>query len=134
MFFVIPFAMLAAMLAGVLLGTPTLRLRGDYLAIVTLGFGEIIEIVANNLNGFTGGAEGVTRHPALLHQPASASTTPGALTYAPVLLPVARFVVVIMLGCSDRSSNSRVGRAWTAIREDEVGGGGAVASTSRSTR
>ena len=46
------------MLTGVLLGTPTLRLRGDYLAIVTLGFGEIIEIVANNLNGVTGGPAG----------------------------------------------------------------------------
>ena len=49
-FFIIPFAVLAAMLAGVILGTPTLRLRGDYLAIVTLGFGEIIQIVATNLH------------------------------------------------------------------------------------
>ena len=57
-FWVIPFSIVAAMLAGVLLGTPTLRLRGDYLAIVTLGFGEIIEIVANNLNGVTGGPAG----------------------------------------------------------------------------
>ena len=57
-FWVIPFSILAAMLTGVLLGTPTLRLRGDYLAIVTLGFGEIIEIVANNLNGVTGGPAG----------------------------------------------------------------------------
>ena len=57
-FWVIPFSIAAAMLTGVLLGTPTLRLRGDYLAIVTLGFGEIIEIVANNLNGVTGGPAG----------------------------------------------------------------------------
>ena len=57
-FWIIPFAIVAAMLTGVLLGTPTLRLRGDYLAIVTLGFGEIIEIVANNLNGVTGGPAG----------------------------------------------------------------------------
>ena len=58
-FWAIPFAILAAMLAGVLLGAPTLRLRGDYLAIVTLGFGEIIQIVATNLSGVTGGAQGV---------------------------------------------------------------------------
>ncbi|HXW81272.1 MAG TPA: hypothetical protein VEJ84_17350, partial [Acidimicrobiales bacterium] len=58
MFWIIPFAILSAMLAGVILGTPTLRLRGGYLAIVTLGFGEIIEIVATNLGGFTGGAQG----------------------------------------------------------------------------
>src|SRR5579871_2433449 len=58
-FFIIPFAVLAAMLAGVILGAPTLRLRGDYLAIVTLGFGEIIQIVATNLQGVTGGAQGV---------------------------------------------------------------------------
>ena len=57
-FWIIPFAIVAAMLTGVLLGTPTLRLRGDYLAIVTLGFGEIIEIVANNLDGVTGGPAG----------------------------------------------------------------------------
>ena len=57
-FWIIPFAIVAAMLTGVLIGTPTLRLRGDYLAIVTLGFGEIIEIVANNLHGVTGGPAG----------------------------------------------------------------------------
>ena len=58
----IPFAIAAALLAGVLLGAPTLRLRGDYLAIVTLGFGEIIQQVAiNNPGGFTGGASGPER-------------------------------------------------------------------------
>src|SRR5579863_8956945 len=62
-FFVIPFAIAAAMLAGVILGAPTLRLRGDYLAIVTLGFGEIIQITATNLQSVTGGAEGVTGVP-----------------------------------------------------------------------
>ena len=65
-FCVIPLAVLAAMLAGVILGTPTLRLRGDYLAIVTLGFGEIIQIVATNLQAVTGGARGGERHPPLL--------------------------------------------------------------------
>ena len=70
MFWIIPFAVLAAMLAGVVLGTPTLRLRGDYLAIVTLGFGEIIEIVATNLGGFTGGRARSARHPAFPFQPA----------------------------------------------------------------
>jgi len=72
-FWVIPFSILAAMLTGVLIGAPTLRLRGDYLAIVTLGFGEIIEIIANNLHGVTGGPAGT---------PVSSRSSP--CTYRPI--------------------------------------------------
>ncbi len=68
-FCAIPAAVLAAMLAGVLLGAPTLRLRGDYLAIVTLGFGEIIQIVATNLHGRHRRGRGRDRHPPLLGAP-----------------------------------------------------------------
>jgi branched-chain amino acid transport system permease protein len=118
MFWIIPFAILAAMLAGVILGTPTLRLRGDYLAIVTLGFGEIIEIVATNLGGFTGGAQGALGIPHFrfnllgLHYQWGISDLP----YYYLLLG---FVVLSMLAFWSLD-NSRVGRAWSAIREDEV--------------
>jgi branched-chain amino acid transport system permease protein len=118
MFWIIPFAILAAMLAGVILGVPTLRLRGDYLAIVTLGFGEIIEIVATNLGGFTGGAQGALGIPHFrfnvlgLHYVWGISDLP----YYYLLLG---FVVISMVAFSSLD-NSRVGRAWSAIREDEV--------------
>ena len=118
-FWVIPFSIVAAMLTGVLLGTPTLRLRGDYLAIVTLGFGEIIEIVANNLNGVTGGPEG----------------TPGFIpqfsfhlfsvkyywkdTVLPYYYLILAFAMVFMVAFRFLE-HSRVGRSWTALREDEV--------------
>jgi branched-chain amino acid transport system permease protein len=118
-FWVIPFSIVAAMLAGVLLGTPTLRLRGDYLAIVTLGFGEIIEIVANNLNGVTGGPAGT---PGFIPQFSvhifgiSYRWTGTVLPYYYLILGVA---VVFAIAFSFLE-HSRVGRSWTAIREDEV--------------
>ena len=83
-FWVIPFAIAAAMLTGVLLGTPTLRLRGDYLAIVTLGFGEIIEIVANNLNGVTGGPAGTPGSSPSSPSISSQSITAGRVQCCPI--------------------------------------------------
>jgi branched-chain amino acid transport system permease protein len=117
-FWTIPFAIAAAVVAGVLLGAPTLRLRGDYLAIVTLGFGEIIEIVANNLNGVTGGPTGVNfiPHPDInlfgIHYTWAIDETP----YYYILL----VFVVIAISAYHFIQESRVGRAWAAIREDEV--------------
>ncbi|MDQ3944313.1 MAG: branched-chain amino acid ABC transporter permease, partial [Actinomycetota bacterium] len=109
----LPLAIAMAMLAGVLLGAPTLRLRGDYLAIVTLGFGEIVRLVAQN-SGSLGEARGITgiAHPgkflgaefALLPLP----------YYYLTLVAIALSVVMIV-----RLNRSRVGRAWSAIREDE---------------
>ena len=120
-FFILPLAVLAAMVAGVLLGTPTLRLRGDYLAIVTLGFGEIIQIVATNLQGVTGGAQGVIGIKRFsvnvfgIHY-----TWPvGATANKPYYYLLLGFVVGVMVAFH-LLENSRVGRAWTAIREDEV--------------
>ncbi|MDE3082312.1 MAG: branched-chain amino acid ABC transporter permease [Acidobacteriota bacterium] len=117
-FWAIPIAIIIAMLAGVILGAPTLRLRGDYLAIVTLGFGEIIQIFANNLYGITGGSQGsgTIPHPSL-HI--------GPLHYAWGLAPVPYYYltivfVVIFYVAFSLLEHSRVGRAWTAIREDEV--------------
>jgi hypothetical protein len=90
-FWLIPFAIAAAMLAGVLLGTPTLRLRGDYLAIVTLGFGEIIFIFATNLTGITGGSFGASGIPYfnfhVLTPILKAGQQWSAISYLPELLP-----------------------------------------------
>ncbi|MCU1494740.1 MAG: amino acid/amide transporter rane protein 2, family [Acidimicrobiaceae bacterium] len=117
-FYAIPLAVLAAMLAGVILGAPTLRLRGDYLAIVTLGFGEIIEIVANNLQGVTGGAQGVIGIPhfSIHFLGVVYHWGLGSLPYYYLLLG---FIVVVLIAFHFLE-NSRVGRAWVAIREDEV--------------
>ncbi|MBX6371469.1 MAG: branched-chain amino acid ABC transporter permease [Acidothermus sp.] len=118
-FVTIIFAVIAAMIAGVVLGFPTLRLRGDYLAIVTLGFGEIITIYANNLQSVTGGAQGPPKpipHFSInllgIHYQWKISNLP----YYYLLLA---FVVLILV-LFHNLENSRVGRAWTAIREDEV--------------
>lgn len=99
--------------SGLILGTPTLRLRGDYLAIVTLGFGEIVRITANNTDEI-GGARGITPIP---HPPPMFGTEflldPEPYYY----LILAMIVFAIIL--SKRLENSRVGRAWSAMREDE---------------
>jgi branched-chain amino acid transport system permease protein len=117
-FYVFPFAILAAMTAGLILGAPTLRLRGDYLAIVTLGFGEIVTIVAVNLNGVTNGSRGAFGIPAF-------SVDVGPVKYAwdgnnlpYYYLTLGLLVTVVIL--FSMLENSRVGRALTAIREDEV--------------
>jgi branched-chain amino acid transport system permease protein len=113
------FAALAiAIAAGVILGAPTLRLRGDYLAIVTLGFGEIVRITSSNLNSIDGGPIGVTDipHPAIdigsLHYSFGLQGSP----YYWLLLGI----VVIWIFLLRRINDSRVGRSWAAIREDEV--------------
>jgi branched-chain amino acid transport system permease protein len=117
-FFAIPIAIAMVMIAGVILGAPTLRLRGDYLAIVTLGFGEIIFLFANNLFGITGGATGTNQIPHF-------SIHVGPVKYLWGLGPVPYYYlalgfVVLFLVIFSMLEHSRVGRAWTAIREDEV--------------
>ncbi len=109
-----PLAMLAAASAGALLGIPVLRMRGDYLAIVTLGFGEIIRILvlSDTFKSVLGGAQGIIEIPG----PSIGSFT---------LVRPQHFYYLILAGCllvvfvSRRISDSRVGRAWMAIREDE---------------
>jgi branched-chain amino acid transport system permease protein len=102
-----------AAVSGVILGAPTLRLRGDYLAIVTLGFGEIVRITANNTDEI-GGARGITNVP----HPPPLFGMEFLLDPAPYyyLIVVAIALVIIF---SVRLQKSRVGRAWAAIREDE---------------
>jgi len=125
----IPFAIVACLIAGVLLGAPTLRLRGDYLAIVTLGFGEIMQIVAvNNPGGFTGGPQGPTvPHPRIHLGGVHITWGQDNLPYWYLLLIMLSVVVVLFY----RLEGSRLGRAWAAIREDEVAAQASGVNTSR---
>jgi branched-chain amino acid transport system permease protein len=122
----VPLAMAFTALAGLILGFPTLRLRGDYLAIVTLGFGEIIRLLADNLNDVTNGSRGLgsIAFPRLgedsVHDGyfsganAMGNTNNGTWWYWLGLILVA--IILLFVGNLERS---RVGRAWVAIREDE---------------
>ena len=114
----IPFAVVACLIAGVLLGAPTLRLRGDYLAIVTLGFGEITQLVAiNDPGGFTGGPQGPTiPHPSIHVLGIDVTFGEDNLPYWYLLLIMLVAVLILFY----RLEGSRIGRAWAAIREDEV--------------
>ncbi|MEU0253177.1 branched-chain amino acid ABC transporter permease [Streptomyces sp. NPDC006184] len=119
----------ASLVFGVLIGAPTLRLRGDYLAIVTLGFGEIFRITANNLDGTSGpdltnGSNGISSIPNLDvlgfdfgAQHAMGGFTIGRFANYFFLMLIITAVVVLVFR---RSGDSRIGRAWVAIREDET--------------
>lgn len=109
---IFPIAGLLASLAGMLLGLPVLKMRGDYLAIVTLGFGEIIRLLATNLTGFTNGAQGLYNldSPSLFGFELKTGTHFYYLIY--ILVLIIFFIV-------NRLDKSRIGRAWVAIREDE---------------
>lgn len=123
----LPLGALVAAVFGILLGAPTLRLRGDYLAIVTLGFGEIIRIFLNNLNrpiNITNGPQGITLiDPLQVGGIALSKTyTLGSLTIAPVHSYYFVFLACALASIfiSLRLEDSRIGRAWIAIREDEL--------------
>lgn len=113
-----PMLLVAALIAalwGVLLGAPTLRLRGDYLAIVTLGFGEIIPIIAQNMDKYTGGTNGLSgiNSPAFFGVDWNVSTP---MPYYYLML----FLIALVIFANVRLRDSRLGRAWIAIREDEI--------------
>ena len=123
----LPLGALLAGLFGMLLGAPTLKLRGDYLAIVTLGFGEIIRIFLNNLNApvnITNGPQGVNLiDPVAIAGHSFGQTwtvlgfsVPGLYLYYYLFLTLTLGVVAVSI----RLQDSRIGRAWVAIREDEV--------------
>ena len=123
----LPLGALVAAVFGTLLGAPTLRLRGDYLAIVTLGFGEITRIFLNNLNrpvNLTNGPQGITLIDPLQMSGISLSKTHtlGGLTIAPVHSYYFVFLAcaIVSIFISLRLEDSRIGRAWVAIREDEL--------------
>ena len=130
---IVPLAGLFAGLCGALLGAPTLKLRGDYLAIVTLGFGEIIRIFMNNLNdpiNFTNGPQGINMIDpirvfgvSLAGEPGSGATVmigdyamPSVNAYYFLFLAM----VIATIFITGRLQHSRLGRAWVAIREDEI--------------
>jgi branched-chain amino acid transport system permease protein len=114
----IPIALVLTMIAGVVLGAPTLRLRGDYLALVTMGFGEIIRIVARN-SDFTGGSKGVSNIP----KPPGPNDADGREFFNVLDLYrwywLALVVLILVVLAVRRLERSRAGRAWMAIREDE---------------
>ena len=130
---IVPLAALVAGLCGALLGAPTLKLRGDYLAIVTLGFGEIIRIFMNNLNdpiNFTNGPQGINMIDpirvfgvSLAGEAGSQATVhvggfamPSVNAYYFLFL----FLTIATIFVTSRLQHSRLGRAWVAIREDEI--------------
>lgn len=111
-------------LSGFILGVPALRLRGDYLAIVTLGFGEITRLILNNWNSFTGGPNGISG----ITAPSVLGASLGRLNryYYITLIAVALTYAVV-----SRIRASRIGRAWIAIREDEIGASSMGINTTR---
>jgi len=136
-FVMIPFAALAAACTGIALGTPVLRLRGDYLAIVTLGFGEIVRIaLTNNIFGLSNGAAGLPKAGEVMPDPfgldflqkifyvSIPGIGPNGFTFT--FSSNVYWYYVIFLLCLftmfvvRRLDDSRLGRSWTAMREDEV--------------
>ncbi|MFZ6712419.1 ABC transporter permease subunit [Undibacterium sp. TC9W] len=130
---IVPMAAAVAGLFGAILGAPTLKLRGDYLAIVTLGFGEIIRIFMNNMNApinFTNGPKGINKIDpvsvfgvSLAGEPGSNATVhflgmsmPSVNAYYFLFL----FLCICIILVSFRLQDSRLGRSWVAIREDEI--------------
>jgi branched-chain amino acid transport system permease protein len=110
----LPFVMLAAAIAGIVVATPVLRMRGDYLAIVTLGFGEIARILLNSewLAPYFGGAQGITNIPDLQVGPLTFSTPQDYFYPVFLFVLLAAYITLAV-------QNSRWGRAWMAMREDE---------------
>ena len=125
--FCVPLAMAVTALAGLILGTPTLRLRGDYLAIVTLGFGEIIRLMADNLSDVTNGPRGLNQiaYPhvgekeGLPNGVFSNGNSAGDANYGTWWFWLGLLFMVGILLLVGNLERSRVGRAWVAIREDE---------------
>jgi branched-chain amino acid transport system permease protein len=124
---ILPIGALVAAIFGALLGAPTLKLRGDYLAIVTLGFGEIIRIFLNNMNApvnITNGAQGISQVDPMRIGGFSLNRTQEILgiTFPSVHLHYYLFLgfTLLVIVVTSRLQHSRIGRAWMAIREDEV--------------
>jgi branched-chain amino acid transport system permease protein len=112
----LPIGGMLSALFGILLGFPVLRLRGDYLAIVTLGFGEIIRLILENWNAFSRGPSGISNipRPEFFGLDMSLETAIIYLYYLMICMVLFAIFVV------NRLQNSRIGRAWFALREDEI--------------
>jgi branched-chain amino acid transport system permease protein len=114
---IVPIAMVVTMISGVILGTPTLRLRGDYLAIVTLGFGEIVRLLADNIDPLRGnrGFQNIAKPGGTYADGSPIFSQTDALGF----YWLAVSIIIIVLFLMGNLERSRVGRAWIAIREDE---------------
>ncbi|MEJ2549139.1 MAG: hypothetical protein P8Z41_03405 [Anaerolineales bacterium] len=108
----LPIAIIAGVITGVMLGIPVLRMRGDYLAIVTLGFGEIIRLLFLNLRVYTGGPGGVLNIPAPIVFGVDLGNPKGIFYLGMIFSGIVAFVTI-------RLRDSRLGRSWIALREDE---------------
>jgi branched-chain amino acid transport system permease protein len=111
----LPIGAVSGIVFGLIIGFPVLRLRGDYLAIVTLAFGEIVRLVLENLSGFTRGPEGIAQIP----RPAFFVKLPlrGATIY---LFYICILLVILTVFVMRRLEDSRIGRALEAMRDDEI--------------
>jgi branched-chain amino acid transport system permease protein len=120
----LPFAAALALTAGCIIGYPTLRMRGDYLAIVTLGFGEIVRILLNNWMSLTNGPNGILGiKPPSIYIPSFENGFSLELLYLKklhYLYYVALFLAIITVISVRHLNYSRIGRAWESIREDET--------------
>jgi len=103
-------------LFGILLGFPVLRLRGDYLAIVTLGFGEIIRLILENWNEFSFGPSGISNIP----RPGFFGVEFSLLAHTRYIYFLVVLITIFTIFMVNRLQNSRIGRAWLALREDEI--------------
>jgi branched-chain amino acid transport system permease protein len=112
----LPLGALIGALFGILLGFPVLRLRGDYLAIVTLGFGEIIRLILENWNEFSFGPSGIANipRPSFFGMDLSLHNATLYIYFIMIMLVILTVFVV------NRLQHSRIGRAWVALREDEI--------------
>ena len=127
---IVPVAAAIAGMAGALLGAPTLKLRGDYLAIVTLGFGEIVRIFMNNMNSpinFTNGPQGINMIDPIRGFGVSLAGEGGVVNFGSFTMPSVNAyyflflaLCILIVFVSLRLQDSRLGRAWVAIREDEI--------------
>ena len=129
---------IVAAIVGLILGLPVLRVRGDYLAVITIGFGEIVRQLANNLDkplNFTNGPQGISpiQKPTLSHdvvaffntifQPLVGRPVTVDQLYNILFYLLALLVVIVVIIVTFRLDDSKIGRAWTAIREDELAAG-----------
>lgn len=112
----LPIGAATATIAGILLAIPVLRLRGDYLAIVTLGFAEIVRIVINNTTEFTGGPQGIGG----ISRPSLFGIEMGLFTATTYTYYIILAMVVLTVFVVYRLENSRLGRAWVAMGEDDI--------------
>jgi len=110
----LPVCLTLTTLSGFVLAIPALRLRGDYLAIVTLGFGEIVRLILNNWDSLTGGPNGVSA----IASPSLFGVSMGQLNRYYYMVLTAGVLTCVVV---NRVRSSRIGRAWIAIREDEIG-------------